>query len=123
MSRFASSKPVVGGFSKLFKNILDENNSIEKVITYADLRWSSENDNVYLKNGFSLLRKSKPSYWYVAGSIRRYHRYNFRKQVLKEKFPEFYDDSLTEHQIMDKTNYRRIWDCGNLVYEWKRKDD
>lgn len=122
LSRYATKYNIPGGFSKLFKHILNENKNIKTIITYADLRWSDFNSNIYASNGFILNHQSKPNYWYNDGR-KRYHRYNFRKQVLKEKFPEFYDDKLTEHQIMDKTNYRRIWDCGNLVYEWKRKDD
>ena len=119
LSRFATKYHVIGGFSKLLKNIINLKEEIKIVKTYADLRWSSKSDNVYIKNNFSLIKESKPSYWYT-DTRRRFHRYNFRKGVLKEKFPDLYDPNLTEHQIMDKTPYKRIWDCGNLVYEWKR---
>lgn len=123
LSRFASSKNVIGGFSKLLKFVVSKHEEIKSIITYADRRWSYINKNVYKTNGFSLKQISKPSYWYYNGSLKRYHRYNFRKNVLKEKFPDLYDPNLTEHQIMDKTPYKRIWDCGNLVYEWKREEE
>lgn len=125
LSRYASKYHIIGGFSKLFKHIVDEN-KIDSVITYADLRWSSRNSNVYDKNGFVLKHASKPNYWYFDKNktpSKREHRYSFRKQVLEKRFPDVYDPKLTEFQIMDKTTYRRIWDCGNLVYEWHRQNN
>ena len=117
LSRFASSIDyiVIGSFSKLFKYFIN-NYEFEMIITYADRRWSI--GNLYDKNGFKLSHSSKPNYWYTDGN-KRYHRYNFRKGKLKELFPDFYNESLTEFEIMDKTNYHRIWDCGNLVYVYK----
>jgi hypothetical protein len=119
LSRFASSKNVIGSFAKLMKYALNKFN-IESIITYADLRWSNIESNIYEKNGFVLSHVSNPNYFYCSSKV-RYHRFNFRKQVLKAKFPELYDEKLTEFQIMDKTNYTRIWDCGNAVYTYKKE--
>jgi len=112
-------------FSKLLSNILSTHPEILSVKTYADIRWSSLSNNLYTKNGFTQLHISEPNYWYFnktldATSATRIHRFNFRKQQLKKKFPDIFSDSLTEKQIMDKSNYGRIYDCGNLVYIFKR---
>lgn len=125
LSRYATSENVVGGFSRLFKACVEEN-KITTVTTYADLRWSDPKKNVYLTNGFTLTGKSSPGYWYFdaskdSESAVRIHRFNFRKQELETKFPNNYDASKTEFQIMDETNYRRIWDCGNLVLKWEKE--
>ena len=117
--RYATSKHVIGGFSKLFKHAL-KNFNIDYVKTYADLRWSSFDSNVYNQNNFKYSHQSLPNYWYILSS-RRYHRYSFRKQVLENRFPDIYDSSLTEFEMMDQTKYDRIWDCGNLVYEYKKE--
>jgi hypothetical protein len=117
LSRFATSKNVVGGFSKMLKYAI-KNYDINHIKTFADLRWSDFENNVYETNSFILSHISKPNYYYSYNNI-RYHRFNFRKNILEEKFPEYYNKNLTEFQIMDKTNYSRIWDCGNLVYEMK----
>lgn len=123
LSRYASSRHVVGGFSKLFKAILSEHPDIEKIKTFADIRWSSLTENVYVKNGFVQKHISDPNYWYfdtvkTGKELKRIHRFNFRKQELVKKFPAEYNSSLTEFQIMDKTTYARVFDCGNLVYEY-----
>lgn len=121
LSRFANMLDIniVGGFSKLFK-FFERNYSWNKVITYADLRWST--GNLYETNGFHFKHKSKPNYWYHKKGGKLYHRYNFRKSSLKKKFPEIYDDIKTEFQIMDEAGYQRIYDCGNAVYEYTKNN-
>lgn len=114
LSRFACSCNVVGGFSKLLKYFINKYKP-NKIITYADLRWSSRERNVYKTNGFIEDHISKPSYWYVKGN-KRYYRYDFRKSKLKEKFPNLYDDNKSETQIMKEAKYYKIYDCGNIFY-------
>lgn len=123
LSRFATSKHVLGAFSKLFKAIIKEHLEIVEITTFADRRWSMKNSNVYLKNGFVLDHISSPNYFYFdsskpANQIKRLHRFVFRKQELPAKFPATFDPNLTEFQNMDKTTYRRVWDCGNFVYRY-----
>jgi len=120
LSRYAtqSGYHVVGGFSKLFK-YFERNYEWNKIITYADLRWS--NGNVYLKNGFILDHTSKPSYSYIdKNNIKRYNRFKFRKQELKKKFPDIYDDNKTEFQIMNESGFLKIYDCGNMVFYYNK---
>ena len=38
-----------------------------------------------------------------------------------KKFPNEYDDSLTEEENMSKLNYYRIYDCGTLKVVWNKK--
>lgn len=120
LSRFASIQNIPGAFSKLLKySILKYN--IENIITYADLRWSDRDKNVYLKNNFTLDHISNPTYYYLSTDKQhRFHRFNFRKQLLKKKFPDIFDKKLTEYEIMRKAGRYRIWDCGNLVFLYKK---
>lgn len=50
LSRFAGKLgfTIVGGFSKLLKNILKLHPEIKKIITYADIRWTDLHNNVSL---------------------------------------------------------------------------
>lgn len=118
LSRFATSRTVVGGFSKLLKYAIVAYD-LNDIVTYADLRWSSL-DNVYSKNGFTMDHISAPGYFYIdRHKTKRFHRYNFRKQVLKSKFPNVYDDSKSEKEIMRLAGYHILYDCGNAVYRLK----
>jgi len=113
LSRYATSKHVIGGFSKLLSHVCREHTEITDILTYADVRYSSESSNVYIANGFTLDHISSPNYWYFdshssATTAVRKHRYSFRKQALEARFPKVYDPTLTEFEIMDKTTYRRI---------------
>ena len=82
------------------------------IITYADKRYTSEFNNVYLTNGFKLLSHTKPNYWYVK-KLNREHRFNYTKQKLVNKG---FDKNKTEKQIMKDLKYNRIYDCGSLKY-------
>jgi very-short-patch-repair endonuclease/Zn ribbon nucleic-acid-binding protein len=121
--RFASSKNVVGGFSKLLKYAISKYN-IKQIKTFADLRYSDFNNNVYLTNGFKQTHISSPSYWYFKGAeMKRYHRFIFRKQEVAKKFKDNFNENLTEYENMKNNGYDRIWDCGNLVYEMNIESD
>ena len=110
---------VIGGFSKLL-SYFEKNYEWNKIITYADRRWSD--GNLYLKNNFKMLRTSEPSYWYFRkGTIIREYRYAYRKTALKEKFPQVYSDDKTEKAIMKEAGYYHIYDCGTFVFEYYNK--
>jgi hypothetical protein len=124
LSRFANNIEyrVIGSFGKLFK-YFKNNYDFNSIVTYADRRYSSNirGETIYEKNGFVLDHISKPNYWYLDYPCnKRFHRYEFRKSKLKEKFPELYSDDKTERQIMEEARYFRIYDCGNLVYVYNK---
>jgi hypothetical protein len=59
LSRFATGKyRVVGGFSKLLDYAEKNVPGMKRILTYADLRYTSEDKNVYGACGFSLLHES-----------------------------------------------------------------
>jgi endogenous inhibitor of DNA gyrase (YacG/DUF329 family) len=111
LERFATSKNVIGGFSKLLKA-----SGKSKVTTYADLCWSDSDNNVYTKNGFELVKITQPGYFWVVGGIRK-KRENYQKWKLKNM--SGYDDNLTEKEIMEKNGYYRIFDAGHAALEYK----
>lgn len=104
---------VVGGFSRLLKHFRKSFNG--SIVSYANRRWS--NGNLYEKNGFELVNISTPIYFYFKSSnmLVWYSRNQCMKHKLKDFLEEF-DESLSESQNMFMNGYRRIWDCGNLVY-------
>lgn len=117
LARFAThlDYKIVGISSKLL-SYFKRNYQWREIYSFADLRWS--NGNLYNKIGFSLDRINPPDYFYIINNERR-HRWGYRKDALREKFPEFFDSSLTEYQNMLKMGYDRIWDCGTLKFTIK----
>jgi hypothetical protein len=105
---------IIGGFSKLLSHFI-KNHDPKSIMTYADRRYSMA--NVYLKNGFKLLKITKPNYFYVKGD-KIFSRQKFQKHKL-HKLINHYDESLTEIQNMFNNKYRRIWDAGHwkLLYQ------
>jgi predicted nucleic acid-binding Zn-ribbon protein len=119
LSRYASliGTSVRGGFGKLLAH-LRRGYEFETITTYADRRWSD--GAVYERSGFVLNHASAPNYWYIHrnNGERRLHRYGFRKQRLAKLFPDLYEESRTEREIMAEAGYFRVWDCGSLVFRY-----
>jgi len=116
LSRFASLKNdiAIGTFSKLLSYFI-KNHNPKKIITYADLCWSRDGDNVYIKNGFLFTGITPPNYWYTNDYKTKIHRFNFTKHKLVKMGM---NPDLSEWENMKLNGYDRIWDCGNLKYEY-----
>ena len=72
---------------------------------------------MYKQLGFTLKHISAPNYWYTQDCVNLYHRMNFQKHKIKDWVGN------TETEKMFNAGYRRIWDCGNMVFEWKLRDN
>ena len=108
LSRFACllNTTVVGGFSKLLKSFIKTYG--KSIVSYADRRIS--NGNVYVKNGFDLVRVNSPSYFYVdKNCLERHNRMKFQKKLIGA-----YDCS--EYEKAREMGYEKIWDCGSLCF-------
>lgn len=112
--RFSSKlgTTVIGGFSKLLKKFKQDNNP-SKIITYALRDWSSVSENVYEKNGFKFDNFTPMNYWYFDSSLKREHRFNYRKDKLLKMN---HDKNLSEKQIMRNIGWNIIYDTGSIKY-------
>lgn len=104
---------VVGGASKLFKEFMKKYDP-DLVISYQDNSWHT--GNLYQNLGFSFVSKSKPNYYWCKKNV-RFHRFNFRKDKL---IRDGFDRNKTENVIMTERGYYKLWDFGNLKWEYKK---
>ena len=105
---------IIGGASRLFKHFLRIHSDITKIISFADQRWSI--GNLYEKLGFNLVNTTEPSYYYIIDGL-RHNRMEFQKhKLIKAGF----NPNKTEHEIMLERKIYRIYDCGNLKYQYTR---
>ena len=118
ITRFCSklNTNIPGAFSKALKYFTDRYKS-SSIITYADLRYGD--GNVYIKNGFKLIEKSNPNYFYITENLTRDSRVKFQKHKLEEKL-QTSNPKLTEWENMKLNGHDRIWDVGNNVFEYRR---
>lgn len=107
---------VVGGPSKLF-NYFIKTYCPDTIISYCDIRVFS--GEMYESLGFRLTHNSEPNYFYVKGN-NVYPRYQYQKHKLSKLLSDF-DVNKSEKENMFDNGYRRIWDCGNKVYVWRKK--
>lgn len=125
LSRFASHNKYIinGAFSKLLKYFLD-NYKTDDIFTFADKTWSV--GDLYNKNNFEVYNYIDPDYSYYKNTeheLGRQHKFNYRKNRIKIKHPDIYDDAKTERQMMQEAGYVRIWNCGLIKYKLKKEED
>lgn len=111
--RFATklNHSVVGGFSKLLKHIL-RNEELDSIATYADLRLFD--GGVYEKSGFVFSHTTNPGYVYYKSGIVS-NRQRFQKHKLETLLPKF-DASLSESVNMNNNGFLRVYDCGQNCF-------
>lgn len=112
LNRFATSKTVVGGCSKIlsyFKKHMDW----KRIFTFASLDYSD--GNLYEQIGFKRLHITPPNMWYVKGPVRE-RREQYMKHKLDKKLESF-DPSLTEKENMMNHGFQRLFDAGSIKYQ------
>ncbi len=113
LNRFATSKTVVGGFTKL-ERYFDMQYDPSSVTTFADLRWS--NGNLYDIAGYELVSTLRPDYTYIDKTeFTRIHKFNFRHNRLATKL-DVYDPTMSETENCRINGWYRIYNCGLLKY-------
>jgi transposase len=108
LSRFCSKLGynVIGGFSRLLKYFRSQWPG--SIVSYADRRYSM--GNVYVVNGFKLIRINSPGYYYVDGNYnKRYNRLGFQKKLIGAV-------GKTEYERARELGFNKIYDCGTLAY-------
>jgi len=102
---------VVGGFSKLLK-YSRENNDLNSIVSYCDLRLFD--GKMYEKAGFIFSHQTTPGYVYYKSGIVRNRQY-FQKHKLADLFTNF-DPELTEAENLAMNKWLQVWDCGQKVF-------
>lgn len=105
---------IVGGKEKMFKYFLKKYKP-SSIISYCNI--SKFNGNSYIELGFKSLGITEPNYVWVGefGDVK--NRYRTQKHKLLEK--GLGSDEDTEVSIMERLNYSKIYDTGNLRFSWK----
>ena len=116
LSRSATSKTVVGGFSKLL-SFFKLNYDWDEIATFAHLDYS--HGNVYEKNGFIKSHITTPGLFYVVGST-RVSRHKFMKHKLPSIFGDSIDMSLSADDILIARGIYPIYDCGSISFTLHR---
>lgn len=110
---------IIGGASKLFAYFV-KNYNPSSIVTYADARHSF--GTIYTTLGFDFVNHSSPNYFYFNNTGILESRQKYQKHKLEKLFPDIYDVSKTERQIMNEAGYGNVYDAGNLVFEWIKEE-
>ena len=119
LTRFASDNNLIcqGVGGKLFSYFVKNYKPLE-VKSFADRRWTINEDNIYTKLGFVKDNELEPDYKYFRDdALKRIHKFNFRKERLSKLYG--FSKEMTESEMVKKLKYYKIWDCGLIRYVWK----
>ena len=108
---------ILGGARRLFSHFVSEYKT-NSILSYCDI--SKFNGGVYSQLGFetSIDNITKPNYiWINLDDNDIKSRYSVQKHKLLAAGLGVYGD--TESEIMRNLGYVRIYDCGNLRFEWR----
>ena len=112
VARYATSKNVPGGHSKLI-NYTERTYQYDYLVTFADLQVSS--GRLYMATGWTKDREIGQDYKYVVG-LRRVHKFNYRKKRFVDDPDLKYVEGLTEKQLADLNNIYRVYDYGKIRF-------
>jgi hypothetical protein len=111
--RYATSKHVVGGFTKLLSHVERANPNVEKVITFSDHMVS--NGTLYSSNGFEVQHEVDPDYMYFRNR-KREHKFGYRLKRFRDDPSLKYREGYTERELAQLNGLNRIWDAGKTKW-------
>ncbi len=115
--RYATSKRVTGGLTKLMSH-LRKYNTWTEIVSFADRRWSD--GNLYEQTGWTLDKTIPPDYTYSPDGHKRIHKFNYRRKNLPDLLDQF-DPELSEWENCKANGVLRVWDCGKKRYVQRAK--
>lgn len=114
---FKPKVSIVGGAQKMFKHFLDMCKP-KQILTYSDI--SKFTGGVYKQMGMKLVQDNSmtvPNYVWVRPQDSSFlNRYQTTKQKLVDS--GIGSDDQTENDIMTWSGYVKVYDCGQLKYEY-----
>ena len=111
LNRYATSRLVVGGFTKLLARFEADYDS-PTIISFADLRWSQ--GSVYYNSGFTSDKIIPPDYFWTKGN-KLWHKFNWRHNGNLKKLSN-YDANKSESENMYSHGFHKLWDCGKIKF-------
>lgn len=96
---------IIGGVQRLFNKFIKEYNPTS-IISYCD--FSKFSGSIYEKIGMKYVNRSKPTVMYCN------YKWNTINESILIKEPD-------TKELVQKDGYLPIYNCGNLIYEWKSK--
>lgn len=110
ITRFASSKQVKGGFTKLLTKVIKDYPLTKEILSYSDN--SISNGELYRRTDFEEVTDNTKSYFYAINQ-KRYHRSHYTKARYKNDPNLLFIEGMTETELANLNKLSRVWDAGN----------
>jgi len=115
---YDSKELIYNCFQYFLKNYSDK---YKIIYSHIDLRWENMKYNFISSLGFKPISIKKPRSYYFKNNTRFEDNY-FSDKILKENFPNSYTPYLLVQDILKKEGFKKIWDCGRIIYEYNTEN-
>lgn len=118
--RFAADRDIIGGSAKLFSAFIREYNP-SSIISYCDR--SKFLGEGYIKLGFTFSTFTVPAkHWVNMKTVRHITDNLLRQRGADELIGTDFGKGTDNEEIMRNAGYVEVYDCGQLVFTWTKKD-
>lgn len=117
MIRYATSRHVVGGASRLHTAFLRMHPDIDHIVSYVDKAMFT--GGMYSKLGYTKTADVGSEYWVIENDRRRY-KGRYQKKHLRERFGNWICEGRTEKQIRTLYGLHALYDCGKARFDFHR---
>lgn len=124
LNRYATRLHTVvqGGLSKCIAAFWKAMPDVDRIVSFADRRWTSRIRTAYASSGFVETGKVAANYQYT--DLKSDHELKnkqfMRKSTIAKRNPEVYSADKTETEMAHELGWWEIWDAGKIRYEMTR---
>lgn len=121
---------VVGGISRCVKAFLRAHEGVDRIVSFADRRWTCPSRSAYSSSGFVETGRCPVNYIYT--DLNPHHpvhskQYMRKSQIMRRasadpsgKEATVYSPDLTENEMAIKLGFYRLYDAGKIRYEYAK---
>lgn len=113
LNRYATTKSVVGGMSKVISYV-ERTRMYDHLVTFADYQVSS--GELYAKTGWEEDKEISPDYKYVLGGKYRENKRKFRVSRFRTDPTLRFEEGKTEKELAEMNGLHRVYDYGKMRF-------
>ena len=113
---------IVGGLSRCIKRFFDTHVDVDRIVSFADRRWTSPLRTAYGSSGFEAVCYCDTNYQYTDLNAEHplKNKQYMRKSNIEKRGEPCYSPEKTETEMSKELGFYKVYDAGKIRYEMSR---
>ena len=113
---------IVGGLSRCIKRFFDTHVNVDRIVSFADRRWTSPLRTAYGSSGFEAVCYCDTNYQYTDLNAEHplKNKQYMRKSNIEKRGEPCYSPEKTETEMSKELGFYKVYDAGKIRYEMSR---